>query len=334
MRPIIPSTTALRVFEAAARHLTCTGAADEMFLTQSAVSKQIRSLEDALGVALFVRVNRGLVLTEAGRIYLDEIRPVLAQLAAASARLIARSASARTLTLRILAILGDRWLLPRFPAFVSRHPDIDVQFTSLISHDGRDQLEADGEFRVGEGSWPGYISDYLFGRRMLLVASPELLAGQPPLRQAADVRHHVLLVHYQNAMGWDEFAMAQGFSPPDGTPHRRYEFYSTLIRAAASGMGLALVPAVLVHDELARGELVNPMALGYVARQGYYFLTPERKLAEPAPAAFRAWVLAEAAATRLQHHDTDGPVAGCDHPGPSKTGRQNEPRPEFARQLI
>ena len=131
MRTILPSTTALRVFEAVARHLSCTGAADELFMTQGAVSKQLRNLEESLGAALFRRVNRGLVLTEAGAAYLAEIRPLLAQLAQASERLAARSSASAIVKVRMMAIIGDRWMMSRFPDFVRRHPNIEVQFASL-----------------------------------------------------------------------------------------------------------------------------------------------------------------------------------------------------------
>lgn len=300
MRPIIPSTTALRVFEAVARHLTFTGAAEELFLTQSAVSKQIGALEEALGVMLFVRVNRGVVLTDLGSLYLKDIRPLLAQLALASAKLIeaANSAGTTSLTLRILAIIGDRWLLPRFDAFTKAYPNVDVQFTSLLSRDGTEQKEADGEFKFGEGSWPGAIADYLFGHEMLLVASPNLLASRP-LDSLEKIASFPLLHHFQVPDAWRDFFSNHRLSNDPAPKAIRYEFYSTLIKGAVSGMGLALVPAIWVQDELARGELVNPLAITHMSRNGYFFVIPEHKQSNPALAMFRSWLLAEARATRL-----------------------------------
>ena len=297
MRPLLPSTTALRVFEAAARHLTCTGAADELCLTQSAVSKQIRALEDSLGVSLFVRVNRGLVLTELGRSYLDEIKPLLHQLAMASERLATRRTSPSTLTLRILAIVGDRWLLPRFSSFAKAHPGIEVQFTSLLSKDGTEQSEPDGEFRFGEGSWPGMLADYLFGCEMLLLAAPALLEQASGLNRHGDVVSCTLLQHFQIPQAWQEFFQAFGVEPRQPPKVLRYEFMSTLIHSAVAGMGLALVPRVFVQNELARGQLVNLFAATVVGRCGYYFAFPERKRNDPALAMMRAWLLAQAQVT-------------------------------------
>jgi LysR family transcriptional regulator, glycine cleavage system transcriptional activator len=296
MHPLIPSTTALRVFEAAARHGSFTEAAEELFLTQSAVSKQIKSLEDALGVALFVRINRGLVLTELGRWYLDDVRPALQQLEAATVKLATRRASRTTLTLRIVAIVGDRWLLPRFSRFAQAHPELDVQFTSLLSRDGQDQAQADGEFRFGEGSWPGCAADYLFGRELLLVAAPALLAKLGNLQQAWEVLRFPLLQHFQVPHAWQEFFDAHGVVPETAPQIVRYEFYSTIIGAAVNGMGLALVPRVFLLDELQRGTLVNPMAAGVIGRSGYYFVFPQHKQADPALAALRAWLIEEAQA--------------------------------------
>lgn len=299
MHPLIPSTTALRVFEAAARHGSFTEAAEELFLTQSAVSKQIKSLEDALGVALFVRINRGLVLTEPGRWYLDDVRPALQLLEAATVKLATRRSSRATLTLRILAIVGDRWLLPRFNRFAQAHPELDVQFTSLLSRDGQDQAQADGEFRFGEGSWPGCEADYLFGRELVLVAAPALLARLGNLQHAWEVLRFPLLQHFQVPHAWQEFFAAHGVVQEAAPQVVRYEFYSTIIGAAVNGMGLALVPRVFLLDELQRGTLVNPMAAGAVGRSGYYFVFPQHKQTDPALAALRAWLIDEAQADAL-----------------------------------
>jgi LysR family transcriptional regulator, glycine cleavage system transcriptional activator len=288
--------TALRVFEAATRHLSFTGAADELLLTQSAVSKQIRSLEEAFDVSLFIRVNRGLVLTELGRMFLAEIKPSLDQLAIASGRLAeaARSTARTTLTLRILAVIGDRWLLPRLEHFAKAHPNIDLQFTAFMSTGANEQREPDAEVRYGEGHWPGYAADYLFGREMLLVASPRLLATKA-LENAADIAGFPLLDHPQVADAWPEFFAAHGIAHPATMSCAvRHEFYTVLVRCAVAGMGLGLIPSVWVMDEIARGDLVNPLALRLTTRRGYHFAVPESKQGHPGLVTLRAWILAEA----------------------------------------
>lgn len=290
--------TALRVFEAAARHLSCTGAADELFLTQSAVSKQLRALEEHLGVVLFERENRGLVLTELGRTYLGEIRPLLAQIAAATARLSLQRRPGVSLTLSIVSIVGDRWLLPMFGEFTRAHPEIDVQFTNLLSSDKQTTSGPDAAFLGGEGVWPGSVVDYLFGREVALLASPELMARGDGLQQLADVPRYPLLNHFQRPEAWNEFFAANGLEPQPASRVIRYEFFATIIQAAIAGMGLALVPRVFVQDEMARGALVNPLGLGVASRRGYYFVVPEHKLSSPGLATLRSWVLDRAEATR------------------------------------
>ncbi len=303
MRPNLPTITSLRVFEAAARHLSFTTAADELFLTQSAVSKQIRALEECLDVPLFIRVNRGLAMTALGSAYLDDIRPVLDQLVAASARLTERRTAPSTLTLRMLAILGDRWLLPRFGSFARQYPQISVQFTSLMSKDGREHADADGEFRFGDGNWHGYQSDYLFGREMLLVASEHLLAQNDGLQQLSDVAKFPLLQHFQAPQAWTEFFADNRVLPPQNPRVIRYEFYSTLLRSAAAGMGVALVPSELVQEELSRGDLINPLTAGYTSRNGYYFVFHEHQRANPTLAALRSWLQLQAQETRGEQVD-------------------------------
>jgi LysR family glycine cleavage system transcriptional activator len=319
MRTVLPSTTALRVFEATSRHLSFTDASEELFMTQSAVSKQIRALEETFGVALFIRVNRGLVLTELGRMYLDLVRPSLAQLAEASARLSegARSTTRTTLTLRILAVIGDRWLLPRLERFAQAHPNIDMQFTAFMSAGAVGQREPDGEVRYGEGSWPGYAADYLFGREMLLVASPRLLATRP-INSVADIARFPLLDHLQVPHAWPDFFASHGLPQSAMSRDVRHEFYTMIVQCAAAGLGLGLVPSVWVQNELARGDLVNPLALGMTARQGYYFLMPESKQGNPAMVTLREWLLAEArdtpgAVPRAEREHSEGGETGFEH---------------------
>lgn len=305
-RVVLPSTTSLRVFEAAARHLTCTGAGNELFMTQSAVSKQIRALEDSLGLTLFVRLNRGLVLTEIGQVYLNEIRPVLSLLRTASVKATLHGTTQRMLTLRVLSVLGDRWLLPKFGAFAEKHPHISVQFTGFLSRDRQDQMQPDGEFLAGDGSpWPGHVADYLFGRHMVLVGAPSLLERKGWIRHPSDLLNFPRLTHYRVAMVWADVFTRLGLELPQDSLVMRYEFYSTLVHGAVAGLGLAMVPLVWVWEELSRGELVNPLALSHEHHIGYYFVIPESKQHDPALAALRAWLIEEAAHTR--QHCKEGP---------------------------
>jgi LysR family glycine cleavage system transcriptional activator len=301
MRTILPSTTALRVFEAASRHLTCTGAADELFMTQGAVSKQLRNLEDSLGAALFVRANRGLVLTEGGRVYLERIKPLLLQLAQASEALVAQTSTMCTLKLRVGPIIGDRWLMTRFPAFARAYPNIDLQFASLQWRDRPEEsFECDALIRGWEGALPsGYVYDYLFGREMLLVAAPHLLECEGGLESLQDLRRYRLFDHFSAANAWSRLFHQYGIEPVTGQHMLRYEHYATLLKAAVSGQGVALVPEVWARDEIGRGELVNPMGcVLFDSSAGYYFAVPEDQPRNWGVAALRGWLIEEAAATR------------------------------------
>ncbi|MCZ2495627.1 LysR family transcriptional regulator [Xylophilus sp. Kf1] len=298
LRHRIPSTTALRVFEVAARLLSCTVAAEELCMTQGAVSKQLRSLEETLGVPLFLRVNRGLVLTDLGRWYLHQITPLLGALSAASEQLGQLHAPRTALTLRIPHILGDRWLLPRFASFLQEHPEFDVQFTNQRSGGSYAQLEADGEFRFGGGTWTGCESDYLFGSEMVAVMSPALRQKHAAVLGTHDLQSLTLLEHFEVPNAWGELQQSLG-TPLATRPGRtiRYEFYSTLLKAATMDMGLALVPWVMVQEELARGDLVPVITSGFQSRLGYYFVLPTARQHEKALNTFRVWLCDQARQT-------------------------------------
>lgn len=303
-RITLPSTTMLRVFEASTRTLSFTRAADELFLTQSAVSKQVKALEDQLGRTLFIRINRGLVLTPAGQAYYRDIAPLMLELERATEKVMDCAGSSK-LTLHVFPTLGEKWLLERFTNFAQTHPHIEVVFTAMLSSDGFKQLELDGDFKFGNGLWPGHESDYLFGTEMALVASPLLLAQRGGLTSAIDVLRYPWLQHFQVPHVWDELihanptlraAVETGRVPQAAM----YEFYNVLIRAAVSGLGLAVVPRIWVRQEIASGQLVNPLGLRVKSRYGYYFVVPEHKAELASVAAFRKWLSQEAQQTQTE----------------------------------
>ena len=162
----LPPLNAIRAFEAAARHLSFTRAAEELNVTQAAISHQIKGLEDVLGVPLFRRNRRGLEPTEAGRAFIEPARAVLSGLVAAVAGMAPFRPAQHRVRLHVLPILCDRWLVPRFSGFADRHPEIDVQFTTFVTQDISEPPDA--VFRFGEGDWPGQVCDYLFGRDVVL----------------------------------------------------------------------------------------------------------------------------------------------------------------------
>ncbi|RDI59995.1 LysR substrate-binding domain-containing protein [Microvirga subterranea] len=283
--------TSLRVLLAVAEHGTASGAAEAVNLTQSAVSKHLRALEETMGATFFTRGSRGLVPTEAGRIYIKHARTALAELETAGVRISALKASPWSVRLHVLPIIGDRWLLPRFSRFAEQYPDIDVQFTSFVTADTTEA--ADGTFRFGEGHWPGQRADYLFGRDVALVGAAPLLARMGGLETAADVGRYTVLDHFQTPLRWSEFGAAHGIDGFEPAHTIRFGFYSLVIRAAISGQGLALVPRRLVQEELVSGRLVNPAGLGFKSRNAYWFTVPEDRPVRPGLEAFHRWLLEE-----------------------------------------
>lgn len=296
VRRLTPSTSALWVFEAAARHLSCKSAANELLMTQGAVSKQLKGLEEQLGVALFLRRQRGLALTQAGADYLSEIRPLLDRLATATLRIAQGRRAGRSITIRVLPSIGERWLLPRFSSFANAHPDVEVQFTTLLSSNEGPAVDADVEFRYGNGAWPGLQADYIAGGRILLVASPTLIARMGAPTGPRDLDRFPVMQHFETPLVWREFAERHGFEPRPGQASR-CGYYSVLIRAVLSGLGIALVPEFLIGDELASGTLVNPLGLRVRSRHGYYLVYQERRRGAPAFEDFRSWALDQAART-------------------------------------
>src|SRR6266581_8922752 len=193
----LPSLNGLRAFEAAARHLSFTNAASELNVTQTAISHQIRRLEEELGIRLFVRKNRALALTPEAREYLPGIRAAFNDLRLATDRLLRKDAD-NVLTISTLASLAAKWLLPRLSAFQEAHPDIDVRITTSTGLVDFRSGDVDAAIRYGRGHWPGLRAEWLMADEMFPVCSPALLNGSKPLKCPEDLRDHVLL-HTSNA---------------------------------------------------------------------------------------------------------------------------------------
>src|SRR5712664_3773698 len=192
MNARLPSLNGLRAFEAAARHLSFTQAASELNVTQTAISHQIRRLEEELGIRLFVRKNRALSLTPEAREYLPGIRAAFNDLRLATDRLL-RKGDDNVLTISTLASLAAKWLLPRLSSFQEVHPDIDVRITTSTGLVDFGSGDVDAAIRYGRGHWPGLRAEWLMADEMFPVCSPALLAGKKPLRRPEDLADHVLL---------------------------------------------------------------------------------------------------------------------------------------------
>jgi LysR family glycine cleavage system transcriptional activator len=262
----LPPLNAIRAFEAAARRGGFQAAGAELNVSANAVGRLVKVLEDWLGVALFKRLPRGVVATEAGRGYLDRVEVLLDQLAEATADL------QRLETSRVLTISGGpsfvtRWLVPRLGRFTERHPDVDVQLTDFARE------EVDVAIRHGLGIYDGLRSDLLVREDFYLVCSPTLLSRGPPLREPADLSQHVLLhsewdKRMSDQLDWARWLAAVGVSGIDAQRGPRFSSSILTLQAAAAGQGVALASSTLIADDLATGRLIRPF--GDLSVQGPY----------------------------------------------------------------
>jgi LysR family glycine cleavage system transcriptional activator len=290
MVDLLPPLNALRFFEAAARHLSFTVAAEELHLTQSAVSYQVKQLEAALGILLFERLPHGLVLTSAGDLYLMEVRPVLQRLRFAGDRLGRQARGRDVLAVSMLPAFAAKCLLPRLARFANAFPGIDLSLTAATELVDPDAAGLDCCLRYGPGGWAGVAAERLGGEDLVAVASPTLLAQGLPIATPADLRHH-RLIHDKGPVTWIEWLAHAGAPEPDGTGHFFTE--STLAyQAAIDGGGVALGRSLLVADDLRAGRLASPLAASMPAPFAYFLIRPIRRRS-PLADAFRDWLMAE-----------------------------------------
>jgi len=309
----LPPLNALRVFEAAARHLSFKEAANELSITQAAVSHQIKSLEDYLGVQLFKRAGRGVQLTEAARAALPRLREGFDALAAAVETIHVR-ADETDLEIKAPPVFTARWLMPRLADFSRREPKIDVRVVAssrmvdagaldAAALPGTLDLRSDSsgvEIHLGGGDYPGYRADRLFGVATIVVASPELVKGMPPVREPADLARHTLL--HDDAMdvvahgpAWPKWLEVAGVADKvDGTRGPRFSTNMLSLEAASQKLGIALALRPLVDKDLDSGRLCAPFEVALRPQSAYYLVCPEVIAERPAVVAFRKWLLAQA----------------------------------------
>ena len=306
----LPPLNALRVFEAAARHLSFKEAANELSITQAAVSHQVKSLEDYLGVELFRRSGRGVQLTEAARAALPRLRDGFDALAAA-VELIRERGGETDLAITAPPVFTARWLMPRLADFSKRNPKIEVRVVSsskMVDAGALDTAVMAGtldlrddtsgvEIHLGLGEYPGYRSNRLFGVRMVVVANPEL--GNA-LKKPEDLAGHMLLhddamdlVAHANA--WQKWLEAAGVADRVDAAHGPH-FSSNILslEAASQKLGVALALRPLVNDDIASGRLIAPFDIEVKPIGSYYLVCPEVIAERPAVATFREWLLEKA----------------------------------------
>ncbi|MFN9470477.1 LysR family transcriptional regulator [Acidovorax sp.] len=307
MRRNIPSTQALACFEVAARHESYTRAAQELSLTQSAVSRQIQALEEFLGVALFRRTRHGVVLTPAGAHYGRQVARWLQGLERDTLDVMAHQGQGGTLSLAAVPTFATRWLIPRLPQLAQQHPDHEVHNETQT----RPILNADAPFDAAlyagtaeqVANWPGITAQLLMHEDVVPVCSPRLLeaAAQRGLGRAYQpvapqvLTELPLLQQSTRPYGWRQWFEAMGVDAPHALDGPRYELFSMLAVAATCGLGVALIPPLLIEAELARGELVVACNRPLQGERAYYLVSPAH-VQSPVLAAFSQWLLEAAQA--------------------------------------
>ncbi|WP_027549604.1 transcriptional regulator GcvA [Bradyrhizobium sp. Cp5.3] len=289
----LPSLNGLRAFEAAARHLSFTLAAAELNVTQTAISHQIRRLEEELGIRLFIRQNRALALTPEARDYLPGVRAAFNDLRLATDRLL-RKDDDKVLTVSTIASLAAKWLLPRLTDFQETHPGVDVRITTSTSLVDFQRDNVDAAIRYGRGQWAGLRADWLMADELFPVCSPSLLRGDKPLRRPEDLHEHALL-HTNNSDDWRLWLTAAGLSTGiSRLPGITFDMTLMTVQAAIDGMGVAMGRTSYVQDDIAKGRLVVPFKIALPADAGFYLVSPNGRREAPKLAAFRQWVVAAA----------------------------------------
>lgn len=294
-RRFLPSISLLAAFEAAARTGSVTIAAKELNLTQSAVSRQIRALEEQLGVELFLRERQTIRLTLAGDSYAREIREALRRISSASLNLRANPHGG-TLNLAILPTFGTRWLAPRLPKFLAENKGITINLvTRLAPFDFRlDSLDAAIHF--GQPHWPGAELTYLMSERTLPACSPDF--KQAHLIGGPDDLLDLPLLHLTSRPdAWESWFAENGVAF-ESVHGMLFDQFATAAQAAAAGLGVALLPTFLIQDQLARGELVALVDREMESSERYYLACPTERSDYPPLAAFRHWIAAEAESQR------------------------------------
>lgn len=287
---MLPSLNGLRAFEAAARHLSFTRAAAELNVTQTAVSHQIRRLEEQLGKRLFVRGSRALRLTRDAQDYLPAVRTAFDDLRRATARL-QRPDREGLLTVSTTASLAAKWLVTRVARFQDAHPGIEVRITTSTHLVDFQREEVDMAVRYGLGNWPGLRTQWLMAEDIFPVCSPALMTGANPLRRPEDLARHVLLHTTVSREDWQLWLTAAGL-PVSIALRRGLSFDESFmaLQAAMDGLGVALGRARLVDADIASGRLVVPFDVVLPADAGYYIVAPEETADAPKIVLFRDWL--------------------------------------------
>lgn len=291
----LPSLNALRAFEATARQLSFKEAARELYVTPGAVSQQVKSLEETLGVILVRRLTRAIELTEAGHTLLATLRDCFEQMAVTVEQLVARDSSG-PLTVSVLPSFAAKWLVPRLGRFQEQHPEIELHINAIDRLIDFAREDVDLGIRHGLGEYPDLRCDVLLPGNLYALCSPKLLRrGKPRLKKPEDLRHYTLL-HAGSAAEWGMWLAAHGIQGVDAHRGPVFSDDALMLQAAIEGQGIAISTGALAAADMAAGRLVRPFDLALSEAFAYFLVCPHATADRPKIVAFREWIMAEAKA--------------------------------------
>jgi LysR family glycine cleavage system transcriptional activator len=296
-----PPLKAVRYFESAARHLSFSKAAEELNVTHSAISHQIKALEEWIGQPLFERTGRALRLTEAGRQFLPPVRSAFRQLSDAADDL--RQANrGGPLTVSVLPSLASKWLVPRLYDFRAKHPEIEVRISATDRVEQIGQGGIDIAIRYGRGRWPGVETELLLQDDLFPICSPALLNGDAPLKEPSDLQHFNLLNDstWEAARFdfWHQWLAQAGVTGLELKGGFSFNYSNLLVQAAVDGLGIALGNTLLAGDDLKAGRLVKPFDITISLDTAYYIVYGRDALKRPKIRVFRDWLVDQIAPFR------------------------------------
>lgn len=309
--PRLPSLSALRAFEAAARHLSFTRAAEELFVTQAAISHQVRALEEEVGCALFIRLPRRVALSEEGRILAEAATEAFSRVSAGMEAL-SRAGTSGVVSVSVSPSMAVRWLVPRLDDFRDKHEDIDVRISANDRLIDPVREGVDLCIRYGTGRYPGLETTLLMTDEVFPVCSPSLM--EKGLKAPDDLKNQVLLhddmmKHDAARPDWPKWLEAAGVDGVDSRDGLHFSHASMALDSALAGQGVALGRSTLVNDDISAGRLVRPFDTHFLSGFSYYIAVPKGAVLGPRIQAFRDWLLDQA-----RIFSKDKPGTGPDEP--------------------
>ena len=292
MRRAIPSRSAMLAFESAARHQSFTSAAVELSLTESAISRQIASLENQLGLKLFNRIKKRVVLTKAGLLYSKQVRKSVEQMERDMLNIMSHGGTREILELAVLPTFCSQWLVPRMGSFYQQYPGVTINMSARSLIFLFKETPFDAAIHFGQPNWPGTAADFLFSEDVIAVCKPELLKSGY-LSNAEDVLNYAILHLTSRPDAWRHWCDSAGILDANAMQGARYEHFSILISAACAGLGIALIPRYLITQELERNELTIAYNLPLENSAAYYLVCPTEDRSSNLLNHFREWLLKE-----------------------------------------